>query len=90
MIELAQAQDGRLILGVNEPLPADIQFVEYYADMRLFSLSYENGESALMPLEIPPQIAPLVRAAAQLIVLVVENGVLEPVGYNVPLIQVGL
>ena len=90
MIELAMADDGRLILGVNEPLPADIKFVEYYADMRLFSLTYENEDNVLMPYEISTDIAPLVRRTSQLIVLEIAQDGGEPAGYTVPLIQVGL
>ncbi len=91
MIQLGQASDGRLILGSNQAMPCDIRYVEYYREQRLISLVFENEEQALMPLEIPHDITAIVETSPTLIIieLGLENGI-EPMAYDVPLIQIGL
>ncbi len=90
MIRLGQAMDGRLILGSNEPFPADIKYVEYYAAQRLFSLVFDNEEeeSTLMPCEISCESAAIVRSSPNIMVIAMAETGVEPYGYMVPLIQI--
>ena len=90
MIELAQSDDGRLVLGTDEPFPFDIKYIEYYREQRLFSLVFENDDSSLIPVEISAFIGETVERAPSMIVLEVTKGHAEPYRYIVPLVQVGL
>ena len=92
MIRLGQAMDGRLILGSNEPFPADIKHVEYYREQRLFSLVFETDdeESTLMPCELCPRTAALVHASPNIMVIAMAEAGAEPYGYMVPLVQIGV
>lgn len=91
MIQLGQTQDGRLIIGSNQPFPADVKHVEYYREQRLFVLAYETqeAESDLMPCEISADIAPLIGGHPEILILTAGKGGAEPSGYQVPLIQIG-
>ena len=92
MIRLGQTVDGRLVLGSNEPFPADVKHVEYYKDQRLFSLIFEteDEESALMPCELDPKTASIVQASPNIMVIAMAEKGAEPYGYSVPLIQIGV
>lgn len=92
MIRLGQAMDGRLILGSNEPFPADVKYVEYYKDQRLFSLVFEteDEESQLMPCEVCHETAAIVRQSPNIMVIAMAEEGVEPYGYTVPLIQIGV
>lgn len=92
MIRLGQAMDGRLILGSNEPFPADVKYVEYYRDQRLFSLVFDttDEESTLMPCEICPDTAAIVQASPNIMVIAMAEPGAEPYGYTVPLVQIGI
>lgn len=91
-IELGRLTDDRLVIASNETLPADIRRVEYYRDQKLFLLVYENGETAddLMPGELSPDVAKLVEKSPNALVIVMAPKGLEPYGYTVPLIQIGV
>jgi hypothetical protein len=96
MIRLGQASDGRLILGSSQPFPADVKYVEYYREQRLFNLVFEGGvvaadeESALMPTELSADVAQIVQASPSVMVVAMALGGCEPYGYAVPLIQIGV
>ena len=92
MIRLGQALDGRLVLGSNEPFPADVKHVEYYKDQRLFSLVFETeeDESSLMPCELDAHTAAIVQASPNIMVIAMAESGAEPYGYSVPLIQIGI
>ena len=92
MIRLGQAMDGRLILGSNQPFPADVKYVEYYRDQKLFSLVFETDdeESSLMPCELAPETAAIVRASPNIMVIAMAEAGREPYGYMVPLVQIGI
>ncbi len=92
MIRLGQADDGRLILGSNEAFPADIKYVEYYREQRLFNLVFDtpDDQGALMPCEVCPRTAALVRASPSLIVIAMAENGGTPYGYAVPLVQIGV
>lgn len=84
--------DGRLILGSSESFPADIRYVEYYKEQRLFSLVFdtEEEESALMPCEIDCKTASIVQSSPNIMVIAMAEAGAEPYGYMVPLIQIGV
>ncbi|MFA5593169.1 MAG: hypothetical protein WC989_07635 [Micavibrio sp.] len=92
MIRLGQSMDGRLILGSSQPFPADIKYVEYYREQRLFSLVFdmEEEESALMPYEITCETADIVTASPNIMIVAMAEPGAEPYGYMVPLIQIGI
>lgn len=92
MIRLGQAMDGRLVLGSNEPFPADIKYVEYYKEQRMFSLVFDTDEdqSELMPCELCPGTAAIVHASPNIIVIAMAETGAAPYGYTVPLIQIGV
>ena len=92
MIRLGQSMDGRLILGSSESFPADIRYVEYYKEQRLFSLVFDTDdeESALMPCEISTETASIVQSSPNIMVIAMAEAGSEPYGYMVPLIQIGV
>jgi len=95
MITLGYALDGRLILGSNQPFPADIKHVEYYRDQRLFNLVFEtqDEETALMPCELTEKTDNVVRYSPNIMVIALtgsKDGAEKPYGYTVPLIQIGV
>ncbi|PZQ45502.1 MAG: hypothetical protein DI551_07230 [Micavibrio aeruginosavorus] len=92
MIRLGQAMDGRLIVGSNEPFPADVKHVEYYKEQRLFSLVFEteDEESRLMPCELCEKTAAIVQASPNIMVIAMAEAGAEPYGYMVPLVQIGV
>ena len=92
MIALGQSMSGRLVLGSNKPFPADVKYVEYYRDQGLFNLIYdtEDEENALMPTEIDGETAEIIHASPNIMVISVSEIGMEPYGYMVPLIQIGI
>jgi hypothetical protein len=93
MIRLGQTQDGRLVLASNEPLPADIRYIEYDIGQRRLNLVFdtEDEETTPMPLPVCERTAPLVHASANLIVIPLAGLKPDkPYGYVVPLIQIGV
>lgn len=92
MIALGQSESGKLVLGSNVALPADVKYVEYYRDQRLFNLVYDTDEeeNALMPTEISAKTAEIVQASPNIMVISVSEMGSEPYGYMVPLIQIGI
>jgi hypothetical protein len=92
MIRLGQSTDGRLVLGSNEPFPADIKHIEYYKEQRLFSLVFDtpDEQSSLMPCEICPRTAALVHASPNIMIIAMAEAGTAPYGYMVPLVQIGV
>lgn len=92
MIRLGQAMDGRLILGSSESFPADIKHVEYYKEQRMFSLVFDtpDEESTLMPCEICPETAAIVQSSPNIMVIAMAEAGMQPYGYMVPLVQIGI
>ncbi|MCB1782852.1 MAG: hypothetical protein KDI13_02555 [Alphaproteobacteria bacterium] len=89
-IELGVLHDGSVMLVSDRPLPDILCRVEYYREQRLFMLVYHNtshGEE-LMHYEIPKQIVPSVETSPSIMIysLFPDH---EPIGYKVPLVQVG-
>ncbi|NQZ14610.1 MAG: hypothetical protein HRT94_07295 [Alphaproteobacteria bacterium] len=92
MIRLGQTQDKRLMVVSNQDFPSDVRRVEYYRDLRLFMLVYENEEdgSDLMPCEISEDVAQKVVESPDIIVIAMAQENTEPYGYHVPLVQIGV
>lgn len=92
MIRLAQATDGRLIIGSNQQFPGFVKHVEYYKDQRLFSLVFDTDDeqSSLMPCELCPRTAALVQASPNIMIIAMAEEGREPYGYMVPLVQIGV
>lgn len=96
MIRLGQADDGRLVLGSSEAFPADIKYVEYYRDQRLFNLVFDTEveDSDLMPLELCDKTAAVVKASPNIMIIAMagqpKGADGQAYGYMVPLIQVGV
>ncbi len=89
-IELAVLNDGGVMLVSDKPLPDVVCRVEYYRDQRLFMLVYddEHSDDDLMHYEIPENMAlPIENTANIIIYSLFPNH--EPIGYKVPLVQVG-
>lgn len=91
MIRLGKTDTGKLLMGCNHPLPADIERVEYYRDQKLFVLKYENiEEDDLMPYEMSPEVAEIIKSSPDIIIIAMAQPDEEPYEYIVPLVQIGL
>ena len=78
------------MLVSDRPLPDIVCRVEYYRDQRLFMLVYNDEEikEDLMHYEVPQQVAPSVEGSPSVIIYSLYPDH-EPIGYKVPLVQVG-
>jgi len=90
MIHLGKAADGRLVMGCNHKLPDQVKRVEYYRDQRLFMLIFQNEEDQLMPCEMAGDIADIIQKSPNIVVIVKAEEDKEPMGYEVPLVQIGI
>jgi hypothetical protein len=89
-IELGVLSDGNVMLVSDRPLPDIVRRVEYYKEQKLFMLVYNNKEheSELMHYEVPADLTlPVERTPNILIYSLFPDH--EPIGYKVPLVQVG-
>ncbi len=90
-IELGVLHGGDVMLVSDTPLPDIVCRVEYYRDQRLFMLVYDGedcSDDELMHYELPERMAQPVENTPNIIIysLFPNN---EPIGYKVPLVQVG-
>ncbi len=89
-IELGLLHDGNVMMVSDEPLPDIVRRVEYYRNQRLLMLVYHDEEldDDLMHYEIPQQMAGRIESSPDIMIysLFPDH---EPIGYKVPLIQVG-
>lgn len=89
-IELGVLHDGGVMLVSDRPLPDIVCRVEYYRDQRLFMLVYydEELEDDLMHYEVPTRLSGSVEKSPSVMIysLFPDH---EPIGYKVPLVQVG-
>ncbi len=89
-IELGILHDGNVMLVSDTPLPDVVCRVEYYRDQRLFMLVYDDEDNSdeLMHYEIPEKmVEPVENTPNIMIYSLFPNH--EPIGYKVPLVQVG-
>ncbi|MCL4678792.1 MAG: hypothetical protein KJ017_09405 [Alphaproteobacteria bacterium] len=89
-IELGVLHDGGVMMVSDRPLPDIVCRVEYYRDQRLFMLVYhEPGlEEDLMHYEVPAPMTNRVEASPNIMIYSLFPNH-EPIGYRVPLVQVG-
>ncbi|MEM7618722.1 MAG: hypothetical protein AAF244_05010 [Pseudomonadota bacterium] len=93
MIKLARATDGRLIILSNQDFPAEISRVEYYRDQRLIMLNYKDNEAEdadLMPCEVNSEFDEIIRQSPEVLIIAMAKDGCPPMGYETPLVQVGL
>jgi hypothetical protein len=94
MIQLAKSGDGRVVIASNQAFPSHVQRVEYYRDLKLCMLVFEdddNGErSDLMPCEVEDHAAQLIQQSPDAIIIEKKEGAGIPFGYIAPLVQIGL
>ena len=93
-IELATNSHGELLIISDEKFNSDIIRVEYYKDQKLFMLIYKDPdfEGDLMHYEIPNDAVDFVKAAPNMIIIVVpdDNEVKKIRAYKTPLIRIGI
>lgn len=92
-IELGVLHDGGVMLVSDSPLPDMVCRVEYYREQRLFMVVYhsdeENGtRDDMMHYELPADMTGRVEKSPNIMIysLFPDH---EPIGYKVPLIQIG-
>ena len=89
-MDLIVSNEKELILASNEPFPAELLRVEFYADTKLFVMVFDepDSEGMLLDHEIPDDFVQHIRAAATITAIYYQGN--NPVeGYKVPLIQLG-
>jgi len=89
-IELGLLHDGNVMLVSDVPLPDIVCRVEYYRDQRLFMLIYneDDQDHDMMHYELPEKLAQPIENTPNIMIysLFPDH---EPIGYKVPLVQVG-
>ena len=89
-IELGVLSDGGVMLVSDRPLPDIVCRVEYYRDQKLFNLVYFDEAlcEELMHYEVPSHMTQSVESTPNIMIysLFPDH---EPIGYKVPLVQVG-
>ena len=92
MIMLGQTESGKLIMASNQPLPSDIERVEYYRDQKLFNFVFEdkNCEDQLMPCEMSDKSHKMITISPDVIIVAMAQAGEEPYEYLTPLVQIGV
>ncbi|MGN7437597.1 MAG: hypothetical protein ACTHOO_03055 [Alcanivorax sp.] len=87
-IELGLLYDGNVMLVSDTPLPDIVRRVEYYREQRLFMVVYDGSEEEMMHYEVPENMANPIENTPNIMIysLFPDH---EPIGYKVPLVQVG-
>ncbi len=89
-IELGLLHDGGVMMVSDTPLPDMVCRVEYYREQRIFMVVYndEDHHDEMMHFEVPDHMtSPIERTPNIMIYSLFPNH--EPIGYKVPLVQVG-
>ncbi len=89
-IELGLLHDGNVMLVSDTPLPDMVCRIEYYREQRIFMVVYngDDRDEDMMHYEVPAHMAsPVERTPNIMIYSLFPNH--EPIGYKVPLVQVG-
>lgn len=89
-IELGILHDGSVMMVSDRPLRDFVCRVEYYKDQRLFMLVYDDHDlgDELMHYEIPSDMKSHVEKSPNVILYSLYPN-REPIGYKVPLVQIG-
>lgn len=89
-IELGVLHDGGVMMVSDTPLRDLICRVEYYREQRLFMLVYDSDENEedLMHYEIPKGMTQSVESSPNIMIYSLFPNH-EPIGYKVPLVQIG-
>jgi hypothetical protein len=92
LFEMGVLRDGSILLVSNRPLPKPLLRVEYYREMKLFKLIYDDGtdDGDMIEYELADHAAELVKQSTRNIVVVNAQNLDDPEGFEVPLVQVGL
>ena len=89
-IELGLLHDGNVMMVSDTPLPDIVCRVEYYREQRIFMVVYGDGEQTeeMMHYEIPENLTTPIENTPNIMIysLFPDH---EPIGYKVPLVQVG-
>lgn len=90
--ELGLLRDGAVVLMSSEPFRATIKRVEFYRDVKLLMLVYDDDtdDSDLMDYELSDDVAGVVKASARNILVVNAKDPSNLQGFDVPLVQVGV
>ena len=89
-IEISVLKRGGIMLVSDRPLPYLVDHVEFFTDQRLMMMVYANGKSEdhLMDCEVPEKMYKYVYESPEAIIFTLFADH-EPVGYKVPLINIG-
>ncbi len=89
-IEISVLKRGGIMLVSDRPLPYIIDHVEYYTDQKLMMLVYADNkyEDHLMDCEIADDMVNAVYQSPEAVIFTLFADH-DPVGYKVPLVNVG-
>ncbi len=89
-IELGLLHDGNVMMVSDTPLPNIVCRIEYYREQRVFMVVYDDDDHTeeMMHYEIPENMTSPVENTPNIMIysLFPDH---EPIGYKVPLVQVG-
>lgn len=92
-VKLVVTESGRVLFTSDEPFPAEVQRIEFYADTRLVVLvcdTPQDEEGELLPTEIADELIPALESTATAMVAEIDDKENFVQGYEVPIIRVGL
>ncbi len=89
-IELGLLHDGNVMMVSDTPLPNIVCRIEYYREQRVFMVVYDDDDHTeeMMHYEVPENMKSPVENTPNIMIysLFPDH---EPIGYKVPLVQVG-
>ncbi len=89
-IELGLLHDGNVMMVSDTPLPNIVCRIEYYREQRVFMVVYDDDDHTeeMMHYEVPESMKSPVENTPNIMIysLFPDH---EPIGYKVPLVQVG-
>lgn len=90
--ELGVLRDGAMVLLTTRGLSKDLKRVEFYRDMKLLKLIYDDGtdDGDLIEYEVTDHAADLIKGSARNILVVDAQNMQDPEGFDVPLVQIGI
>ncbi len=90
--ELGVLRDGAMVLLTTRGLSKDLKRVEFYREMKLLKLIYDDGsdDGDLIEYEVADHAAELIKGSARNILVVDAQNMQDPEGFDVPLVQIGI